>query len=260
MPNKDDTQTEDLPKTEKSESKEVSSLDNAIKSLPKDPEKTATEWFQTIQGLADKLTLSKIIITLLAGIMFIFVVVLYEYRNDIFDASITSIREDTEEVKWTPSDETKQDLTALVSSSSLIKSSSITNINLQKNRQIVSWFYLNDPIEPQIRNKVSKLLAQPVFDYDPKNTQQMVAVLNNEFTCVPYKDTGSSRLFPELNDKIASICRIAIPPFYGRFAGILTLGLNAVPTKFEEDSLRLETSRIAVEIYVRDVTKPNSKK
>lgn len=235
---------------------EGSDLFEALKDLPKEPEKTAVEWWQFIQDIVDKLTLKKILLVLIAGVILIAATLFYENRNIIFSAGVDAINNNSSTpTSWTVSEETKSQLTALVRNSPLIKAALITEVDLQKNRRIPRWWFLEDEQETQIRMKAASLLAQPVFDYDPKNTQQMVSVLNNEFSCVPYTDTIYQRLFPDLGPRMPTVCRLAIPPFYGRFAGILTFGLEVVPSKAEQDSIRLEASRIAVEIYLRDVVK-----
>ena len=98
-------------------------------------------------------------------------------------------------------------------------------------------------------------LPQAVFDYDAKNTTQMVAILSNEFKCDPYKDTIYFRYAPELENNLPTVCRLAIPPFVGQFVGFITVGMSKEMTKQELDSIRLEVSRIAVEIYLNDVIK-----
>jgi hypothetical protein len=52
-----------------------------------------------------------------------------------------------------------------------------------------------------------------------------------------------------------AVCRLAIPPFVGQFVGMVTVGLSKQVTKQEMDTIRLEVSRLAVEIYLSDVVK-----
>ena len=98
-------------------------------------------------------------------------------------------------------------------------------------------------------------VVHTIFDYDPKNTAQMVSVLANEFRCDPFQDTIYHKVIPKAGEHIGTICRVAIPPFVGKFIGFLSIGLPHTISKPELDSIRLELSRVAVEIYLRDIEK-----
>jgi hypothetical protein len=213
------------------------------------------EWFQWVQDFTDKLTFRRILMVLFAGFLITFTTVVFENRAALFQSIYAAVTSQNETASWEISRATQDQLITLVQTSSLIKMAVILDVDLQKNRSIVRFRQLNDPDELEIKRKANAILPQAVFDYDPKNTQQMVGVLNNEFVCAQFQDTSYQRYFPELGKRMPVICSIAIPPFYGRFVGILTLGLNTIPTKQELDGIRIEASRLAVEIYLRDVVK-----
>lgn len=80
-------------------------------------------------------------------------------------------------------------------------------------------------------------------------------MLNNEFKCVPSAETHYVRFFPDLASKYPVTCRIAVPPFFGEFAGYITAILTRKPTSAEYDSLKIEMNRIAIETYLRDISK-----
>ena len=223
-------------------------------SIKQEP-KTGTEWFQWIQDFADRLTIKRIITVLLTGFLITFLTLIFENRDLVFQEVYASATGRDQPSGWEVSKTTQDQLIGLVKRAPLVKLVMVTEVDLQKNRRIVRFWHLDDPDESAVRAKSATLLPQAVFDYDPKNTQQMVAILNNEFVCSRFQDTVYQRFFPDLNKRMPVICRVAIPPFYGRFVGILTIGLNAAPTKEEQDSIRIEASRIAVEVYLRDVVK-----
>lgn len=132
----------------------------------------------------------------------------------------------------------------------------VSDVDLKKNRRTARYSFIDDPtIHLENTAKQALALPLPVFDYDEKNTEQMVSILSNEFRCDSYKDTIYFRHAPELQDKYPTICRIAIPPFVGQFVGFLTVGISGTVTPGELDSIRLEVSRLAVEIYMNDVIK-----
>jgi len=216
-------------------------------------------WVPAIQDFTDKLTITRIVTALFAGIMFTGMMMVYENRDLIFEKIYNTGQRPQPSAMllsvWDVTPKTKEDLISLVKGSSLISFALITEVDLQKNRSTAKHWFLDDPNEAQIRARASTALPQAVFDYDAKNTQQMVGVLNNDFVCAKFTDTIYVRSFPDLAKRVPVICRIAIPPFYGKFVGILTFGLRVQPTKDELDSIRLEASRLAVEIYLRDILK-----
>lgn len=221
----------------------------------KDP-KTPAEWFNWVQDFTDSLTIRRAFMILVAGIMASIVALFYENRALLFQGAVeTAFQAEKPTTNWEISEETQRQFKALVQSSPLIKFMMITEVDLQKNRRTPRFWYLDDEREDFIRAKVNTMLPQAVFDYDAKNTQQMVAILQNEFVCNKYSDTVYQRIFPDLGKRMPVVCRAAIPPFYGRFVGMLTVGLETTPTKEELDSLHIEMSRISVEIYLRDVLK-----
>lgn len=222
------------------------------KETAKEPS-TPLEWFHWIQDFTDKLTLKRIFTVLLAGLLITTLTLMYENRQQIFEGAVAYATNKKAEEAWVVTTETQASLNNLIKSTPIVKFAMITEVDLQKNKRVPLFWVLDDPNEAFIRAKANTLLPQAVFDYDAKNTQQMVAILNNEFVCAKFQDTVYQRFFPDLGKRMPIVCRLAIPPFYGRFVGILTIGLSAIPTKEENDSVRLEASRLAVEIYLRDV-------
>lgn len=216
-------------------------------------DKKATPPLVLIQDFTDKLTIRRILNVLIAGTLALLLYTAYEYRGKIFNSVIASVTQ-AEPTDWEIS-HSEKDLRALVDNNEMVKFVLVTQVDLRKNRRVPRFWHLDDPDVSLIKQKAAQLLPQAVFDYDEKNTQQMVAVLNNEFVCSKYEDTIYMRHFPELQKRMPYICRIAIPPFYGRFVGILTFGLALEPTKDQIDGLRLEASRLAVQIYIHDVIK-----
>lgn len=217
------------------------------------------EWFHWIQDFTDKLTFKRIFVVLMTGLLITFITMIYENRSSIFQ-SIYSVISPQQDNTWEVSQATKDQLIALVETSTVIKMAAITDIDLQKNRRVIKFRRLNDPDSVNIKAKADALLPQPVFNDDARNTQQIVGVLNNEFVCSPYNETSYYHFFPDLGKRMPVVCRIAIPPFYGNFIGMLTLGLKITPTKQELDSIRIEATRIAIEIYLRDVKKSGNQR
>lgn len=208
-----------------------------------------------LQDITDKLTLSKLAAVFVLGILATFLTIVYENRTAVFEKIITTLNGSAEEAGWNLSDETKKQMVGMVKGSKWLNMILVTEIDLQRNRRLPKYWFLDSPLEPQIQNKAALLFPQPVFDLDAKNTQQMIGILNNEFVCSRFEDTIFFKLFPELQKEMPFICRLSIPPFYGRFVGILTVGLKKIPTKEEQEQIRIELARFSVEVYLRDIVK-----
>jgi len=212
-----------------------------------------------LSDMIDTLTFRRVaLVALLTSIGLIFYS-LYENREAIVTkitgpAHSTPI--DAPVIKpWTLSETNKLQLQNLAKTTK-IGFVLLSDVDLKKNRRVARYSYIKDPnivLSPTAKSALA--LPLPVFDYDPQNTEQMVSTLSNEFRCDPYKTTIYYRHAPELADYFPTICRLAIPPFVGQFIGFLTVGIANDPTKAELDSIRLEVSRIAVDIYYNDVMK-----
>jgi hypothetical protein len=209
---------------------------------------------QAFQDFTDKLTIHRILIALLSGILALALYTGYENRTAIFNSVVSTKAASADaETPWDVTPATTAELTNLVKTGKLVKLVLLTQVDLRKNKRTPSFWYLDDPQVSMIKQKVANMLPTAVFDSDEKNTQQIVAVLNNTFVCTKYEDTVFMRYFPELKASTPIICRIAVPPFYGRFVGILTFGLRAEPTPAQLDALRIEAARLSIQIYLRDV-------
>jgi hypothetical protein len=134
----------------------------------------------------------------------------------------------------------------------------VSEVDLKRNSRNVRYSNFGQKLKNnQDYEALVARMSRPhsVFDYDSKNTAQMVAVLANEFRCDNFSDTAMYSTSPSIAADITTICRLAIPPFVGTFVGFITVGLNQKLTQAELDSVRLDLSRIAVEIYLTDVVK-----
>ena len=213
----------------------------------------------SIEDLIKTLSFKRVfLISLLVAISLLLFLV-FNNRNILFNKAITSTAKNEIYYEWDFSKQSKDLLTTLNFFEPVIFTG-VINVDLKKNRRNVKWFFSNDSEIMDIVNIITvKTLPQPVFDYDTKNTQQMIAVLNNEFNCVRTKDSTLSQWGSAINNKIPIICRMAIPPYVGKFVGYLVIGIGRTMSKNELDSLKMEASRIAIEIYIRDVAKQAKK-
>ena len=208
-----------------------------------------------LDELIDTLTFRRVLLVALLISMGLGLYIGFENRNALFDKVFSVEHESPTISAWELSDISKSGLIHF-SNTAPILYLSVIEVDLKKNRRSVKFRY--SPIEKFrkfFESKSAGILPQAVFDSEAKNTQQMVAVLSNEFNCAESEDTIYQRLYPELASSAASICRIAVPPFAGQFAGYLAIALSREVTKTELDSIRLEAIRLAIDIYTRDIIK-----
>lgn len=94
-----------------------------------------------------------------------------------------------------------------------------------------------------------------IFDFDRSHTAQMVSILQNEFVCSPPNVMESDGLSELTTSQTDYVCKIAIPPFYGRFVGVLTVGVKGQLTDEVKFNVKTIAANIATTIYWRDVVK-----
>lgn len=213
-----------------------------------------------LESIAGTLTFRSVALVALLTAIGLVLFAFYENRTEIVDRFTTRKPVATAPIainptKWVLSEASKQSLIALANATN-VKMVLLSDVDLRKNRRIVRYYYIEDQslkLGPLALQALS--LPLPVFDYDPKNTEQMTAVLSNDFRCDPFVDTVYNKFAPELADQFPTVCRIAVPPFVGTFVGFITVGIAPGVSSTELETIRLEVSRIAVEIYMNDVAK-----
>lgn len=210
--------------------------------------------FQFAQDITDKLTVSRIALVFVASIFATAAMVLYENRTSLIEIAANYLEGGNRaEADWQVSQETKIDLVKFVKNQELVNFALVTQIDLKKNRRSPRFWYLESDKAEAVSKKAAILVPQPVFDDDGKNTSQILAVLNTDFLCTPYGDTIFARHFPELKEEMPVICRMSIPPIFGQFTGILTIGMKRVPTKDEVAAIRQLAAEMSTKIYMKDI-------
>lgn len=207
-----------------------------------------------LEDMIDTLTFRRVALLCLLATVMIALLAMFENRSLLFSKLYKNAELETA-VQWELSDVSKNELIQLTTNE-IVAAVLVTDVDLKKNRRTTKYYFVKDPVAYEtIKQTVSKLLPQALFDYDPKNTEQMVAMLNNEFKCTPVKDTVFVRFFPDWPEKYPVVCRLAVPPYFGEFAGFTTIMLNTVPSQNQIDVLKIQMNRVAIEMYLRDVSK-----
>ena len=251
---------EQPPVTEENGAPQVEATPEVKGTKLNDSQKEALIGF--IEYLIETLTLKRVALLALLGLLSLFLFFMYENRVPIIQKTMTYltshvVQQDDTPVGWVLSDKTKDSLGTLLNTG-VIDLVMVSEVDLKRNSRNVRYANFGQKLKnnPDYEALVARM-SRPhsVFDYDSKNTAQMVAVLANEFRCDNFTDTAMHSTSPSVAADITTICRLAIPPFVGTFVGFITVGLNQKLTQAELDSVRLDLSRIAVEIYLTDVVK-----
>lgn len=224
---------------------------------PEEKQKVDKEKLLTfVEDLLEVLNFRRVILIALLGGIGLGLYGMFENRLAIVNYLMTPQQKEEAVVSvWDLSEASKQALQTLARNTA-VSFIAVSDVDLKKNRRAIRYYFIDDPQIKLTEDQHTQLmLPQAVFDYDSKNTAQMVAVLGNEFRCDSYQDTTFMKTAPELAAKMPSVCRLAIPPFVGQFVGMVTVGLSKQVSKQEMDTIRLEVSRLAVEIYLSDVVK-----
>lgn len=206
-----------------------------------------------IEEMIDVLTFKRVVLMAILILASLSLYMVWENRDSIFTLVIQPRATVQATHNWVLSDGSKTQLQDLAKSTH-IGGVLISDVDLKRNRRTVRWAWWKDPTFKLPADAQQALtLPQAVFDYDVRNTEQMVSILSNEFRCDPYRQTVYYRIAPELADGFPMICRIAVPPFTSSFVGFLSVGVTVVPSVSEQQTIKLEMSRIAIDIYNNDV-------
>lgn len=178
-------------------------------------------------------------------------------RDVIVMQIISYAQPTTTNPKWKVSDDTVTMVKKEVDEHSLVTWVSIHEFDLGANLKTLKHWYDEDPeLSRQLEYKINTTSKNQIFDFDPIHTTQMVSILQNEFICAPFAETQLAKVIPELSQQTKLVCRIAIPPFYGRFVGILSIGIKADSiTDAERFEIKSMAANISTTIYWRDVVK-----
>ena len=77
----------------------------------------------------------------------------------------------------------------------------------------------------------------------------MIDLINGEFVCSPFTDTIGSKIIPELAKHIHTVCANGIPPYYGKFLGIVSIYTKRAPLPEEQDQIRSIAKNLSSMIY-----------
>jgi len=131
----------------------------------------------------------------------------------------------------------------------------ITSIDFEKNTRKVVYASTDSEELKNVYSKYENTTIPdiPLFNTDEANNKRMVELINGEFICNPFKETIAYKLAPDADKLISTVCANGIPPYYGRFSGIISIYLKRPPTADEANQLRILSRELAISIFERDI-------
>lgn len=205
------------------------------------------EWFA-------HLTVKRLLISAVAGLVAIAGYTLWENRQKVFDNQ--TIKYNGDYVLQKPGAEGNKVVGQFVNSHPEIVMVTLLDANpISNRRQVVSrWF--NDPTVQSAVETITT--ANPtvgdgaLFTADHENNKQVLAVLSGEFYCAPSGGGIITQAFPEVAKKVKYSCRIPLPPAFGKATGWFTVHLSKWPLddldRFKTDALTMSLTYYNAEI------------
>lgn len=187
--------------------------------------------------------LAVLIVLLIAALTF------YENRQAVYDTiGASSLMDHSAAIVVT--EKTKSELENMIDRSKIILGVHVAEVSFIKNTRHTAYLHIDDPIlkkafEAYFKSKMSDAPALTALEGD--NTR-LVRLVNNEFVCVPYKDTIGYTLVGG-GDNVGMACSVAIPPYYGKFRGYITAFVSKEISTTELSQVRIVLQVMAMNIY-----------
>lgn len=191
--------------------------------------------------------------------VFIFLVGLawaaYENRESIYNFANQSKISKSAPVVHSLSKKTTDEIDATVRRSDIIVGMQVNVIDFQRNTRKIIYSSIDLPELADVYSRYTSSIISDIslFNNDVNNNKLLVELINGEFVCIPFNTTILSKLIPEATKYITTVCAQGIPPYYGRFSGILNVYAKRQPTPEEVDSIRALLKNMASTIFERDL-------
>lgn len=145
-------------------------------------------------------------------------------------------------------------LDSAVIKSDLIVGIQVTMVDFQRNTRVIVYSTIDNKELNDLYQKFNSngLVELPLFNNDTINNKRLVDLINGEFICNPYKETIAAKLVPDSVKYITTLCANGIPPYYGKFTGIVGVYLKREPTSEEVDQIRALTKNLSEQIYDKE--------
>lgn len=146
------------------------------------------------------------------------------------------------------------EISRLVHHSDIVIGIQITIVDFNKNTRRIVFTDMDDPelLLAYQRYIQKSTLEIPLFNSDVSNNIGISQLINGEFICAPYKGLSTFAAPFDASNIVSTICANGIPPYYGKFTGILTIYLKRPPSASELDQLKSSSKSLSLSIFERD--------
>lgn len=211
-----------------------------------------------LSKLVTAITLKKVLIWTIAGILLVVGYTAYEHRSDLFDATVIGRNAPTPGnpvgTVFSVGEPTKKKIAEYVKADKDIVAFTVLAVDIRLNLRNQVYFYADPTIvNPPTLQPLAAIQRLPLFTKNEENNRQMIKLINGEFTCSPYSQTLLAGLAPAVNQDIVTVCRASLPPYYGHFSGYVSIMLTNDPDVEQQLRLKQYVESLATEIYFRDV-------
>ena len=185
----------------------------------------------------------------------------FEHRDELFRASTFGAAPGNEVgMTFKISETTKKEISELVKTEGTIIGFAVSAADVRLNTR-TTLFYAGDPsADSQKFNDAFSMLPpkRPLFTQDEENNRLALKLINGEFFCAPYVWEAGARHEKKIDDLIV-VCRSSLPPYYGHFAGFVSVFLNVDPDVEQQLYRKQLVETLATTIFFRDVVPSKQK-
>jgi hypothetical protein len=124
----------------------------------------------------------------------------------------------------------------------------VVSVDLSENtRSPLITIYGDKFVETKIATK-PQISNMALFTANSSNNTEITSLLNGQFSCSP--STSSPLLIEyKMTDIIKTVCRVPVPPYYGRLTGYLVFYSRTELSIYEVDRLRRAALRLSIDMY-----------
>lgn len=203
-----------------------------------------------ISGLTWKKNLQLTVFLLISGLAY----ATFENREAIYNFASQTKISTKPPISKKLSKEITDKIDLAVNKSELIIAIQVTIVDFQRNIRYPIYTYTDnaDLREIYFRFLDNSITELPLFNTDVNNNRRLVELINGEYICNPFEETIGAKLLPEVGRFISNVCANGIPPYYGKFSGIVSIYVRRPPTTEEIDQIRTLSRVLSVEIYDRE--------
>lgn len=208
---------------------------------------------ETIQTLLNSLTWRKLVLLTAFLAVVGFSYALFDNRYSVYEF-FNSARSIPPAKSIHISQETRTEIDDAVKGSEVVVAIQVFLVDFERNTRTSIYIKVDNRELQEIYDKfISKSPADfPLFNNDLINNERLVNLVNGTFMCRPYKDTMAAKLVPDSVPIIKTVCSGPVPPYYGRFSGIINIYLTKEPRPTEVEQAKILANRLGLIIYNND--------